>query len=538
MKNIYDVILIGAGHNGLVTAAYLAKAEKKVLVLERRGIVGGAAVTEHFADAPDFKFSSLAETAHLLPQIARDLKLSVETINTDAGIFAPQLNGDALMLWGDVKRSAQEIARFSKKDAECYPPFVAQLNALSTVIGALMTGIPPNLPNPSRGDLLELAKLVNPTRKLGRKNTHDLMRVLPMSIADWLDEWFEADALRGLIAARAVTGITWGPRASGTAYTLLYSHAAGGEREAGRERYGERSLRGGIGALTQALADAAKKFGAEIRVNAEVENIITRDDAAVGVALKSGEEIHAPVIISNADPRTTFLKLLDPQILDAYFLAEVQTIKYRGSCARVHLALDALPEFSALKDSDANLLRGHIQIAPSLDYLERAYDDAKYGDISRAPYLGVTIPTLNDPSLAPTGKHVLSVYMQYAPYHLKKGSWHDPSAGSGLRERLGDVVVDTLAQYAPNLKTIIRAKRIITPLDLETVYGLPEGNPAHGEMTLDQFLHNRPVAGYAQYRAPVRGLYLCGAGTHPGGGVTGANGLNAARVVLQRAEVK
>ncbi len=523
MANTYDTIIIGAGHNGLVTAAYLAKAGKKVLVLERRAIVGGAAVTESFADAPDFKFSPLAENARLLPQIARDLNLNVEYINNDVEIFAPQPNGDALTLWRDVKRSAQDIARFSKKDAECYPPFAAQVNALSSVLSALMKVIPPNLPNPSRADLFELAKMLNPTRKLGKKNLHDLMRVLPMSSADWLDEWFESDALRGILAARAVTGITWGPRASGTAYTFLYSHAGGDSAQ----------VKGGIGALTQSLADAAKKFGAEIRTNADVVNIITRDDAAVGVALKSGEEIYAPAIVSNADPRTTFLKLLDPQSLDAYFLAEVQTIKYRGSCARVHFALDALPEFSALKNSDVNSLRGHIQVAPSLDYVERAYDDCKYGDISRAPFLDVTIPTLNDATLAPQGKHVLSVYMKYAPYHLKKGNWNDPSTGSGLRERLGNVALDTLSQYAPNLKSIIRAKHIITPLDLEIVYGLSEGNPNHGEMTLDQFLHNRPVAGYAQYRAPVRGLFMCGAGTHPGGGVTGANGFNAARVVLE-----
>lgn len=517
MQTHYDCIIIGAGHNGLVTAAYLAKAGKKVLVLERRASVGGAAVTESFADAPAFKFSALAENARLLPQIARDLNVNVEYIHSDVEIFAPQPNGDALTLWRDMKRSAQDIARFSKKDAECYPPFVAQVNGLSSVLSALMTVIPPNLPNPSRADLFELAKLANPTRKLGTKNLHDLMRVLPMSMSDWLDEWFESDALRGILAARAVTGITWGPRAAGTAYTFLYSYAGGPAAQ----------VQGGIGALTQRLADAAKTFGAEIRAYADVTNIITKDDAAVGVALKTGEEIFAPAILSNADPRTTFLKLLDPQILDAYFLAEVQTIKYRGSCARAHFALDALPEFSALRAGDVNLLRGHIQIAPSLDYVERAYDDAKYGDISRAPYLDVTIPTLNDSSLAPQGKHVLSVYMQYAPYHLKKGTYAEQ------RERLGNVVLDTLAPYAPNLKSIIRAKQIITPLDLEETYGLAEGNPNHGEMTLDQFLHNRPVAGYAQYRAPVRGLYLCGAGTHPGGGVTGANGCNAARVVLK-----
>jgi phytoene dehydrogenase-like protein len=520
MSNSYDAIIIGGGHNGLVAAAYLAKAGKKVLVLERRDKVGGAAVTEEFRDAPGFKFSALAEDGRLLPRVVKELGIhnSGFIIDNAPEIFAPQLGGGALTLWKDSKRSAEEIGRFSGKDAGCYAPFIAQVEKMGAVLRTLMMTIPPNLPNPTRADLFELAKLANPTRKLGKDNTHDLIRVLPMSAADWIDEWFESDALRGIVAGRAVTGITWGPRASGTAHTLLYACASGGLLGTGAP------VKGGMGALTQQLAEVAKKFGAEIRTKAEVAKIVVKEQTAVGVALEDGSEIRADVVVSNADPRTTFLKLLDPQVLDAYFLAEVQTIKYRGSCARVHLALDALPEFRAA-NGNVDLLRGHISIAPSLDYVERAYDDAKYGDLSRAPYLDATIPTLNDASLAPQGKHVMSVYAQYAPYQLKKGNWNEQ------RERLGNVVVDTLSQYAPNLRNLIRAKHVITPLDMETVYGLAEGNPNHGEMTLDQFLHMRPVAGYAQYRAPIKGLYLCGAGTHPGGGVTGANGLNAARVM-------
>jgi phytoene dehydrogenase-like protein len=517
MGNTYDTIVVGGGHNGLVVAAYLARAGRKVLVLERRPVLGGAAVTEEFF--PGFKFSACADGGgRLLPQVIRDLDLKrhgLEMIPSEVAAFAPQSDGPALTLWHDITRTASTIERFSKRDAARYPDFMALVAKLSAVLGALMTTIPPQLPQPSGGDVLELSKLLGPLRTLSKKETHDLLRILPMSMADWLDEWFESDVLRGVLAARAVTGLTFGPRASGTAYTFLYSQANAGQG----------MVKGGMGALSHALANAARAHGAELRVNAEVHHIAIKHGRAAGVALASGEEIAAPVVISNADPRTTFLKLLDPATLDAFVLQSVRNIKYRGSGARVHLALSGLPHFSGADPQTR--LRGHLIIAPSLDYVERAYDDAKYGEMSRQPYLDVLIPSLNDPTLAPAGQHTLSAYVQYAPYHLN-GGWDEQR-----RKALGDLVIERLSEYSPNLQSLITNYKTLTPCDLESIYALPEGNGNHGEMTLDQFLHMRPVPGYAQYRAPVEGVYLCGAGTHPGGGVTGANGYNAARVVLK-----
>ena len=532
MTQTYDAIIIGGGHNGLVTAAYLAQAGRKVLVLERRPVVGGAAVTEEYAGAPGFKFSACAGGAgNLLPQVVRDLGLHAHGLEivrpADApAVFAPQPDGRALTLWPDTARSAREIEAFSKNDAARYPEFVEMLDKVSALVRGLMTAVPPALPEIGRGDWMELLRLFGPARRLGKKHLHNTLRLLPMPVADLLDEWFEADALRGIVAARGVTGINWGPRAAGTAYTLLYAWAAGGGGLGGGG-----TVRGGMGALTQAIAAAAQGFGAEIRTGAEVAHILVPNGHAAGVALASGEEISAGAVISNADPRTTFFRLLDPGRLDPDFVWGARNIKYRGCGARVHLALDELPQFTALGGADADPagLRGQILIAPGVDYLERAYDEGKYGGFSHSPMLDVSIPSLNDPGLAPPGKHTLSVYMQYAPYQLRGTDWE------AQREALGDVVVDTLAQYAPNLKSAIRFRKVLTPLDLESIYGLPEGNPNHGEMTLDQFLHMRPVGGWAQYRTPVPGLYLCGAGTHPGGGVTGANGYNAARVVMRNA---
>ncbi len=372
--------------------------------------------------------------------------------------------------------------------------------------------------------MLSLRPLAGPVRALGRKHVNDLLRVLPMPVADLLDEWFESDILKGAIAANGVRDITWGPKEAGTAYALLYNWALsdpGPFRSAG-------VVVGGIGAMSEALAASARSFGAEIRTAAAVERIATEEGRAVGVKLVGEGTLLAPVIVSNADPRTTFLELLDPYALGAKLIRHVRNIKYRGSAARVLLALGEVPEFTALTPQDAGtaLLRGPIQIAPTLTYLQRAYDCVKYGEFSPHPYLDVMIPTLLDPSLAPSGQHVMSITAKYAPYHLRHGDWNT------RREAFGDVVVDTLCEYAPKVRDAIRHRRVLTPPDLEAAYGLPEGNPSHGEMTLDQFFHMRPIPGYARYRAPVPGLYLCGAGCHPGGGVTGIPGYNAARAIL------
>jgi phytoene dehydrogenase-like protein len=344
-----------------------------------------------------------------------------------------------------------------------------------------------------------------------------------MPAADLLDEWFESDVLKGAISAISVRDITWGPKESGTAYTLLYHWALAGN---GLFRPGG-IVRGGMGALTGALAAAATAFGAEIRTGTAVERILVEDDQARGIALSNGEEIRAERVMSNADPRTTFLGLLDPSRADAGIVKHVRNIKYRGSAARIHLALSALPEFSGVAPADAaTLLAGSIQIAPTLTYLQRAYDCTKYGEFSPRPYLDITIPSLLDPGLAPAGQHVMSITAKFAPYALREGDWN--SRG----QEFLSACLDTLAEYAPKLRDLILHQHMLTPLDIEREFHLPEASAHQGEMTLDQFFHMRPIPGHARYRAPLSGLYLCGAGTHPGGGVTGVPGRNAARELL------
>ncbi|MBW2275590.1 MAG: NAD(P)/FAD-dependent oxidoreductase [Deltaproteobacteria bacterium] len=525
----YDVIIVGAGHNGLVTAGYLAKAGRRVLVLERRDRVGGAAVTEELF--PGFRFSSCADgSGYLCDEVRRDLKPEVEILAADPVVFAPQPDGSRLAIWRDPAKTAAEIAPFSSADAERYPAFVELVGKIAAVVGGLARVEPPDIPEVGLRDLLGLRPLAGPVRALGRKHVNDLLRVLPMPVADLLDEWFESEVVKGAIAANGVRDITWGPKESGTAYALLYNWSlsdTGLLRSSG-------VVKGGMGALSEALATAARSFGAEIRTGAVVEGIATEEKRALGVKLAGGTTLRAPVIVSNADPRTTFLELLDPYTLGARFVRHVRNIKYRGSAARVLLALGELPEFSALApsgsgaggDDSARLMQSPIQIAPTLDYLQRAYDCTKYGEFSTQPYLDVMIPTLLDPSLAPEGQHVMSITAKYAPYRLRDGDWET------RREAFGDVVIDTLAEYAPRIRDAILHRRVLTPPDLEAAYGLPEGNPSHGEMTLDQFFHMRPIPGYARYRTPIGGLYLCGAGCHPGGGVTGIPGHNAARAIL------
>jgi phytoene dehydrogenase-like protein len=521
----HDVIIIGAGHNGLVTAAYLAKAGRRVLVLEKRDVVGGAAVSEEIF--PGFKVSTVADGGgYLSARVRRELKLDaqVEILPSDVVAFCPQPDGSQLTIWRDTERTVQEIERFSKADAEVYPKFVELMSRIADVVGGLMEMTPPDLPEVSLRDLLNGVGLLGPVRRLGRKRITELLRILPMPSADLLNEFFEADAVRGAIGASSVLNISWGPQEAGTAYTLLSNWAQSGTglfRSAG-------VVKGGMGALTVALADTARGFGAEIRTGVPVSEVIVQEERATGVRLASGEEHTAATVVSNADPRTTFRELLEPRDFDALFMRHVQAIKYRGSGARIHLALRALPEFTALAGADAaTALRGPIQIAPSLDYVQKAFDCTKYGEYSRYPYLDLLIPTLSDPSLAPPGQHLMSITAKYAPYALDEGDWSERKQG------FADIVIDTLAAYAPNIRDVITDRCVLVPSDLEYLYGLPEGNPNHGEMTLDQFFHMRPIPGYARYRTPIAGLYLCGAGTHPGGGVTGIPGQNAAREILK-----
>lgn len=529
MSATHDAIIIGAGHNGLVTAFYLARAGLKPLLVERRAVAGGAAATDEFA--PGFKCSTLAHsTGPLAPDIVRDLQLErygLETIQPEASVFAPALDGRALVLYQDTARSAQQIAAFSQKDAGQYAEFERVLGRLAAVIEELLSETPPSIDQPSAADLWHLVKVGRRFRSLGKKDMLRLLRWGPMPVADLAAEWFESGILRALVATRGIFGTFLGPRSPGTSAVLLM-RAAADPHPVGAASF----VKGGMGALSQALVKAASEAGAELRTSAEVSYIAVRDGRAAGVVLSTGEEIGARMVISNADPRRTFLGLLDPVYLDPDLILRMRNYRCHGTVAKVNLALAGLPSFTALKSADQSTgsvlaaLAGRILIAPEVDYLERAFDDAKYGSFSRQPWLEIAIPSLTDPTLAPAGQHVVSIYVQYAPFKLKTGDW------DAQREALGDAVIRTLAEYAPDLPGLILHRQVITPRDLEETYGLTGGHIFHGELALDQLFTMRPLLGWARYRTPLGGLYLCGSGTHPGTGLTGVSGRNAAREIL------
>ena len=522
-NNQRDVVIIGGGHNGLVTAFYLAKAGFKPLVLERNAQVGGAAITEEFH--PGFRCSTLAHTAGpIRPDIVRDMELEKHgliSVTPDICVTALSPDGRALSLYQDADRSAQEIGAFSQKDGVKYAEFHQSLGKISKVIADALATTPPNIDDPSRGDLWGMLKTGRAIRKLGKKDMFRLLRWGPMAVADLASEYFETELLRAVIAARGIFGTFLGPWSAGSALVLLI-RAAGDHFPAGSTYLAA----GGMGALTQAMASAAKSAGVEIRTGAEVIEIHVKNGVATSVILSSGEEITAKAVISNADPKRTLLKLTDPVHLSPDFVQKLQNYRGNGTVAKVNLALSGMPNFTALNNGDSSALRGRIHIGHEIDYLERAFDESKYGNFSKQPYLEATIPSLTDPTLAPTGKHVMSIYMQYAPYKLK-GDWEQQ------RKALGQTVVKTLAQYAPNLPELILTHQIITPHDLEEKYGLTGGQIFHGDLALDQFFTMRPLLGWARYRTPIENLYLCGSGTHPGAGLTGGSGANAAREIVK-----
>lgn len=520
----HDIIIIGAGHNGLVTACYLAKAGLKPLVLERREIAGGACVTEEIL--PGFRCSTLAQSGGPISrQITQDLQLELyglEFIDPTVRVLALNPNGPPITVYQDPKRTAAELTEVSPKDALRYPDFVETFARIGHAISPLLRMTPPDIDKPDKSELWSLGKLGWAIRGLGKKDEYRLLRYGPMAVADLAAEWFETELMRAVVAARGIFGAFAGPWSAGTSAALLLQAATDGNAIAPTA-----FLKGGMGALTEALARAATEAGAEIRTSAEVTSVQIKDGAATGVMLANGEEISARAVASNADPHTTFLKLIDPSELDPSFITKARNYRVSGTVAKVNLALSALPSFVGLNDNDASeKLSGRIHIGPDIDYLERAFDAAKYGDLSPQPYLDITIPSITDPSLAPHGAHVMSIHAQFAPYQLKNGDWNS------RKEELGDTIVNVLSDYAPNLKELVVGRQVITPLELEQTYGLSGGHIHHGEMALDQLFAFRPLIGWARYRTPIKGLFLCGAGTHPGGGVTGIPGLNASREII------
>jgi phytoene dehydrogenase-like protein len=516
-----DVLIIGGGANGLVAAFYLAKAGFKPLVLERRDVVGGGAVTGEIA--PGFRCPTLAHTVGpLRPSVLRDMDLErqgVTFVHPEPQVFAPAPDGRAVLFHRDVARTAHGLVNLSSHDAATYPQFAAALQRLGRFLASMFESTPPSLDRPTSGELWELLQAGRRFRKLERADGFRLLRWIPMAVADLVAEWFETDLVQAAIAARGIFGTAMGPWSAGTGAVLLW-HAATDPQPAG----GTVTVRGGPGALASALRAAAEGAGARVRTGAAVSRILIQDDAASGVVLEGGEQLPARAVVSAVDPRRTFLGLIDPVDLDPDFAGRMRNYRSMGTVAKVNLALAGLPSFTAAPNGS---LEGRIHIGPDIDSLERAFDASKYGKFSEDPFLDVTIPSLADPTLAPAGQHVMSVAVQFAPYHLRGTDWD-------ARQRvLADTVVRTLAAYAPGIDKLVLERQVITPRDLETEYGYTGGHIFHGEIVLDQLFTMRPVLGAAQYRAPIRQLYLCGSGTHPGGGITGGSGHNAAREIAR-----
>ena len=518
IANRFDAVIVGGGHNGLVAAAYLARAGRKVVVLEKRELIGGAAVTEEVF--PGFKFSVFSYVVSLLrPEIIRELDLpghGLQILPLESSI-TPLDNGDYLGSWSDPDEARRELMRHSPKDVEAMALFGRLMQHMALAVKPILSMVPPDPASLAPSDLKGMLSLGGHMRSLGAERFHALYKLMTMSASDYLDEWFEFGPLKATKSASGIIGTFLGPRSPGTAYVLLHHYM--GEIDGAFRAWGFQ--KGGTGAISETIARAARAAGVEIRTGVDVERVLVKGGRVTGVALKNGDELAAPVVVSGLDPRRTFLQLIEEKELPDDVVQGVKRYKFRGSSGKVNLALDGLPEFTCIPGAGP-AMRGAFSISPSVDYLERAYDDAKYGDFSRNPYMDIVIPSMIDPGMAPPGKHVMSIFVQYAPYALN-GGWTDAK-----REAFGDAVINTLARYAPNIKSLILHRQVLTPVDIERITGLTEGNIFQGELTLSQLFFLRPVPAWAKYRTPIQGFWQCGAGTHPGGGIMGASGRLAA----------
>ena len=533
MPRRYDAVIIGGGHNGLISAAYLARAGLRTLVLERRHVLGGAAVTEEII--PGFRFSVASYVVSLLrPEIIRDLDLpryGLDILPLD-GTFTPLRpgegpgsgGGDYLWRTNDHGRTVRELRRWSSSDAEAYEEYGQLMVEMARFIKPILGMVPGDPTENDPRPLMPIASLARRFGQLAERQQAVFVQLMTMSAKDFLDQWFETDPLKATMSASGIIGTYQGIRSPGTAYVLLHHYM--GEIDGAFRAWG--IPKGGTGGVSYAIARAAQALGAEIRTEAPVRQIVTRHGRAAGVVLESGEEIEAPTVLSSADAKVTFLDLLEPGTLPDDFVAEVRRFKFRGSSGKVNLAVDHLPDFTCLP-GEGEHLRGAISFSPTTREMEQAYDDAKYGHWSNRPYIDMIIPTLVDPQMAPPGKHVISCFVQYAPYRLapELGTWDDN------REAFGDAVIDRMAEFAPNIRDIIIGRQVLTPLDIERQMGLTEGNIFQGELSLEQLFFNRPVPGWSRFRTPVPNLWLSGSSTHPGGGLMGANGRLAALEVLK-----
>ena len=541
MPQRYDAIVIGGGHNGLISAAYLARGGLRTVVLEQRHVLGGAAVTEEVY--PGFRFSVFSYVVSLLrPEIIRELDLpkhGLDILPLD-GTFTPLHEGEGRpapigpdgqkigtgdYLWrvNDHGRTIRELRRWSRLDAEAYEEYGQLMVDMARFIKPILSIVPPDPASNDPRPLLPLGGLLRSFQRLTERQQAVFVQLMTMSAYDFLSQWFETVPLKATMSASGIIGTYQGIKSPGTAYVLLHHYM--GEIDGAFRAWG--IPKGGTGGISEAIGRAAAANGAEIRMEAPVAKITTRGGRATGVVLASGEELEADAILSSLDVRRTFVDLMEPGSVDPEFEAEVRRFKFRGSSGKVNMALDALPSFTALPGPGEHL-RGAISISPSVDDMERAYDDAKYGHWSRKPYVDIVIPTLVDPSMAPPGKHVMSCFVQYAPYQLAEGlgTWDDN------REAFGDAVVNRIAEFAPDLPSKILHRQVMTPLDIERTTGLTEGNIFQGELSLEQLFFSRPVPGWARFRTPIRDLWLCGSATHPGGGIMGANGRIAALELL------